>query len=38
VLELPMADGEDLGRASVVPVRVRAPGAWVGFSAEGAAP
>jgi hypothetical protein len=38
VLVLPMAEGEDLGRASVVPVRVRAPGAWVRFSAEGTAP
>jgi hypothetical protein len=38
MLVLPMAEGEDLGRASVVPVRVRAPGAWVRFSAEGAAP
>jgi hypothetical protein len=36
VLVLPMADGEDLGRASVVPVRVRARDAWVRFSAEGA--
>jgi hypothetical protein len=34
VLVLPMADGEDLGRASVVPVRVRARDAWVRFSAE----
>jgi len=38
VLVLPMAEGADLGRASVVPVRVRAPGAWVRFSGEGAAP
>jgi hypothetical protein len=30
---LPMAEGEDLGRGSVVPVEVRAPGAWVRFTA-----
>jgi hypothetical protein len=34
VLVLPLAEGEDLGRASVVPVRVRARDAWVRFSAE----
>jgi hypothetical protein len=33
VIVLPLADGEDLGRASVVPVDIRAPGAWVRFSA-----
>ena len=38
VLVLAMAEGQDLGRASVVPVRVRAPGAWVRFRAEGAPP
>jgi hypothetical protein len=35
VLVLPLAEGEDLGRASVVPVRVRARDAWVRFSGEG---
>jgi hypothetical protein len=34
VLVLPMAGGEDLGRASVVPVRLRARDAWIRFSAE----
>jgi hypothetical protein len=34
VLVLPMAAGEDLGRASVVPVRLRARDAWIRFSAE----
>ena len=30
---LPLAQGEALGRGSVVPVEVRAPGAWVRFTA-----
>jgi hypothetical protein len=34
VLVFPMAAGEDLGRASVVPVRLRARDAWIRFSAE----
>jgi len=34
VLVLPMAAGEDLGRASVVPVRLRAREAWIRFRAE----
>ncbi len=34
VLVLPMAAGEDLGRASVVPVRLRARDAWIRFRAE----
>jgi hypothetical protein len=38
VLVLPMAEGEDLGRASVVSVRLRARDAWIRFGAEGGAP
>ena len=38
VIVLPLAEGEDLGRASVVPVEVRAPGAWVRFSAATGGP
>ena len=34
VLVLPISAGEDLGRASVVPVRLRARDAWIRFSAE----
>jgi hypothetical protein len=34
VLVLPMAAGEDLGRASVVAVRLRARDAWIRFSAD----
>ena len=36
VLTLPLSVGEDLGRASVVPVELRAPGAWVRFTSTGA--
>ena len=35
VVVIPLAAGLDLGRASVLPVDVRAAGAWVRFSAEG---
>jgi hypothetical protein len=37
-LVLPMSAGEDLGRASVVPVEVRAKDAWVRFRAATGAP
>jgi hypothetical protein len=37
-LVLPMSAGQDLGRASVVPVAVHAPGAWVRFRAATGAP
>jgi hypothetical protein len=37
-LVLPMSEGEDLGRASVVPVAVHARGAWVRFRAATGAP
>src|SRR5262249_6600058 len=37
-LVLPLSAGQDLGRASVVPVEVRAPEAWVRFSAATGAP
>jgi len=35
-LVLPMSAGVDLGRASAVPVRLRARDAWVRFSADAA--
>jgi hypothetical protein len=35
-LVLPMSAGVDLGRASTVPVRLRARDAWVRFSADAA--
>jgi hypothetical protein len=37
-LVLPMSAGQDLGRASVVPVGLHAPGAWVRFAAATGAP